>query len=546
MRPQSTDKQTQSVAIDFAVSVCHIKHIEVWEVTQAAIAKFVPSRHHILVVPDQDLTRFQSVTGDHIRVEPESQYIGEFEGTLRSALEGVGEPRRYGSYLQQFIKLAVLKQYSAEERLLIWDADTVPLQPLRFFDASGHVHYFAEHRAHAPMFEQIYRLLGSHKCVKRSFIAQSFPLFGLWAQSFFESIERTGAPWWTRLVETIPWHRGSALSEYELLGSYIAQNWGEKIIWNDSRWIRNGYQYVDGPQDSLSKGTMPNSAPFAAFEEYDRPCAVDSASSVDPKFESIVVINRRVDSGRVDEIVFGLNVTCFARGRLVYFGSLQGFESVRLSNKCIMTEYACTVLTPFPHERGVSESGDERAIIKFGMPGPSGANQKLFWFNPGVCVAPLSEKIVSEHPASGHLIGTNEADVIVRYWMELVDWQDSDEDMRKNCSRLLQVKVPAVAWQELNLDRYTVVVIDAPGIEQIALSTLLESCASREVEAPRAVVIRALFLSAETETKLKLCGFMQQFLSTENTATEPRTFVYVRPGYADLVKSTSQDSSLSK
>lgn len=119
--------------LDFIVSVCHPKHLPAWREAQARIPTYIASRDHLLVVPDDSLADFAAVTDKRIRVEPESIHVTSYADRLRDSLLKIDEERRYGSYVQQMIKLGAIRGRPAGERLLIWDADTVPLRELKFF-----------------------------------------------------------------------------------------------------------------------------------------------------------------------------------------------------------------------------------------------------------------------------------------------------------------------------------------------------------------------------------------------------------------------------
>ena len=85
--------------------------------------------------------------------------------------KGAGKEDRVGWYFQQLLKFAFAKSQYAKEYYLTWDADTIPLTPISFFD--GETPLFTkkiEH--HKPYFVTLNRILGFGKLVDFSFIAE--------------------------------------------------------------------------------------------------------------------------------------------------------------------------------------------------------------------------------------------------------------------------------------------------------------------------------------------------------------------------------------
>ena len=285
--------------LDFVVSVCHPKHLAAWREAQVRIPACIPAREHVVVVPDESVDEFARVTGDTISVEPESLHAAPYAERLRDELLRIGESRRYGSYVQQFIKIGALRGRPDGERLLIWDADTVPLRRLEFFGGDGPVRFYSEHRAHEPMFVQVERLLGLQKATKRSFIAQCFPIRSEWANAFFAALEDDGSSWYDRILASIPFDRGSGISEYELLGTFIAHRFPSQIEWIDDAWLRNGYAFARSNGEGVDLSSVPSRAHFVALEDYDRPEISRAPLSVDPLFEPTGSRNRRIGRGDI-------------------------------------------------------------------------------------------------------------------------------------------------------------------------------------------------------------------------------------------------------
>lgn len=79
---------------------------------------------------------------------------------------------RAGWYFQQFLKMGFALSPHAGEYYLIWDADTIPTSPIRFFDSDGRMLVARKTEYHKPYFETMQRLIGMSKSVNFSFIAE--------------------------------------------------------------------------------------------------------------------------------------------------------------------------------------------------------------------------------------------------------------------------------------------------------------------------------------------------------------------------------------
>lgn len=172
---------------------------------------------------------------------------------LKEILKGKIAPSskgRIGWYLQQFIKLSVLKGAREYENFVIWDADTVPLKKIDFFRSTGEVEFYSGAEAHLPYFDLTQKLLGLGKIAKFSFIAQCFPCKGIWANEFFNFIEsKFSESYENSLLNLIDFNESSGFSEYETLGSFVYHNYPKQIIVPGKKWERNGSALIGSPHN---------------------------------------------------------------------------------------------------------------------------------------------------------------------------------------------------------------------------------------------------------------------------------------------------------
>lgn len=258
--------------IDEIISLCCKQDAKTWAIAHRAIIKYIPAAKYTLVVPDSEFETFQRITHYKFNIQPESKYSKYVEAPLFKLLpQSKHSQSRW--YLQQFIKLEILNQLGTDKIAVLWDGDTVPLQPISFVSEDGLLNYFTGSENHTPYFETIHKLLGIDKQVPHSFISQSFPIKTQWFQELKQSIEsRSGKSWFEAILEAINFTHSNAFSEYETLGSFIAHKHCEEICFSDKPWLRLGNSLIGDVSlihTSTSQAKLAQYQ-YVSFEKWDR------------------------------------------------------------------------------------------------------------------------------------------------------------------------------------------------------------------------------------------------------------------------------------
>ena len=223
---------------DLVVSVAELGCIESWKLAGPQLIALVPALEYWLIVPDDQVQEFVRSSPAEYKIFPESVFIQDFAEKFNRF---AGGSTRRGWYLQQLIKLEALSRASHLDRILIWDADTIPLREISFFDSQGNCQYFFGSEYHLPYFENIDRLLGLDKTILGSFIAQNFPITGKQIESFFSYIEkRHEKKWWDAVIESIDFGELSGFSEYETLGTFVSSFDKKPLTMQPGVWSRDG------------------------------------------------------------------------------------------------------------------------------------------------------------------------------------------------------------------------------------------------------------------------------------------------------------------
>ena len=257
--------------VDLVFSVCASPDLDTWGVVSQHLQARIHASSFRVIVPDHEVDLFVAHTSPGIRVIPESRYVGDFRDELQKRLPASNQ-HRLGWYLQQMIKLVVLAELPANPTALVWDADTLPIHNLTFLTPTGQLRFFTSRENHAPYFAAIDRLLGMKKTVPFSFIAQCFPVQGLWVQEFIRVIEeKHQQPWRSAILNSIDFSQKSGFSEYETLGTFFSQRYPRQVEFAHPRWLRRGNSRLGGIHRIESPFLRPSVAwyRFIAFEGWD-------------------------------------------------------------------------------------------------------------------------------------------------------------------------------------------------------------------------------------------------------------------------------------
>ena len=204
------------------------------------ISQFSNNPPFTIVCPERDVTQFEAAFRNfrNVRVESENLLLSfdEFRDIAAnvSIIDGlsVESIARLSWYYQQALKIAFLfRSHTPSVNLVMWDADTIPLDHIEFFDRNGAIIYGSKVEFHRPYFVTLNSLFG---CLPKSYLAFTLQFF---ACSYPESLylikklreactqfECENEPSWVAriiLSSVIATHKtleGALFSEQELVG----------------------------------------------------------------------------------------------------------------------------------------------------------------------------------------------------------------------------------------------------------------------------------------------------------------------------------------
>jgi hypothetical protein len=217
--------------------------------TVSALEKHANPAVIYVVVPGGQLEAFRAVLTDRILLVPEEDVLPEWPlARVKSMLPK--QPARAGWYLQQFLKLGFGK-YTGVARYVIWDADTVMLQP-PVLERIGRVVMNTAKEYHQPYFDTFRRLFGVAATLPRSMISQYMLIDSAICLQMEQEIcaRGLGEDWIDVLLRGLHGTSISEFSEYETYANYLAHINPSGIELQTSKWFRYGSEIFPDPESA--------------------------------------------------------------------------------------------------------------------------------------------------------------------------------------------------------------------------------------------------------------------------------------------------------
>ena len=129
--------------------------------------------------------------------------------------------KNYGWYFQQFLKIGFALSKYANEEYLVWDADTVPLNPIELKKNDKYL-FFPKWEHHAPYFSCIDKLFDAPKKADYSFISEHMFFNVKIVQEMVRVIHERNASfeWYEVILSAVDSNVSNGFSEFETYGTY--------------------------------------------------------------------------------------------------------------------------------------------------------------------------------------------------------------------------------------------------------------------------------------------------------------------------------------
>ena len=180
---------------------------------------------------------------------------------------------RAGWYFKQLAIFAYAARPEAADHYLVWDADTLPLREMSFFDSDGRVVFDVAPDLHAPYFETMKTMIGIERQVDYSFISDHMMLEKEIALALIDRIIGSEVPSGEALarralasISDRALVGGSGFSEYETYGSFVAANFPGRFVARKSSRTRMGSSFFGLPPSVSGLFALSREYAWANFE----------------------------------------------------------------------------------------------------------------------------------------------------------------------------------------------------------------------------------------------------------------------------------------
>jgi hypothetical protein len=269
---------------DFDLVILTIERdIPMLSVGLSYIRRFLSPRNVVFIAPRQcaEALRRESLLfeGDRL-IDEDEVSSGLTLGFVRDILKARGvDPSRAGWYLKQIAIFAYAMRPDVGERYLVWDADTVPLREMTFFDAEGRTLLDRKTEYHEPYFATLRRLAGIERQVDHSFIAEHMMFDTDIARALAETAMRgegyTGPAFARCVLDSVADGDlgASGFSEYETYGNFAMARFPERVAIRRLPSSRYGAVFFERPPKAAQLFALSGKYAWASFEAKSYPRA---------------------------------------------------------------------------------------------------------------------------------------------------------------------------------------------------------------------------------------------------------------------------------
>ena len=231
--------------------------------------EFFGAEHIVVASPKQDVKAIQFGLRGEAEVIDEgaltkNMKVFEFKSSTVPFF-----PKAFGWYYQQILKMNYARMTTAAN-YLVWDADTIPLKSIPFFDIEGRVYFTTAEEYHTPYFHTYEQLLGEKPPHTKSFISQHMVVNTAVMRNILrdiESIHQVG-DWTEELLHVLcnsPYSK-NLFSEYETYANYFASRFPDRMTIRSLQWSREENTRTWGVSHKRVKCAQCSGDAFLAME----------------------------------------------------------------------------------------------------------------------------------------------------------------------------------------------------------------------------------------------------------------------------------------
>jgi hypothetical protein len=251
------------------VTACRLKDLHILKLAARNLPQMVPFKKLHVLTARRNFPAFAKVLGPDVTLIDEDAFVPGLTLARLRTLAEPGFPQGAGWYFQQFLKFGFAFQTTSDDHYLIWDADTVPLRPLEFFDGEGRMLFTTATEHHKPYFETYQNLFRHDPRRDFSFISQHIIVRKSILREMLHTIE-TNFPgpenWAWKIMRHLAGRGTNRFSEYETLGHYVKNIHPATAIFRQLPWLREGSVQVSTHPSATHLARLANDYAFVSFE----------------------------------------------------------------------------------------------------------------------------------------------------------------------------------------------------------------------------------------------------------------------------------------
>jgi hypothetical protein len=252
------------------VTTCTLRDLPTFRFVAERIHATLPVKTVHIFVPSNAVEEFEQAVGEKVVVHDENRTVpGMTYGDLAKYDHPVF-PRMTGWFFQQFLKFSHAFEEMEDDYYLIWDADTVPLRPIDFFDDQGRMLVVPAEEHHTPYFDTYRSLLGEEPNRAFSFISQHLIIQKSVLREMLAKItERAGmseSEWAWAVIRGLAGKGYNLFSEYETYGHYLKNHYPGRMAVRQLPWLREGTEHFGFPPSKAVLEQLAQDYAYVSFE----------------------------------------------------------------------------------------------------------------------------------------------------------------------------------------------------------------------------------------------------------------------------------------
>jgi Family of unknown function (DUF6492) len=251
------------------VCACRAKDLPVLKLTAENLRRFVPFKSLRVYTLGSNFREFAAALGPDVVMMDEDKAIDGMTLEHLRRFPETGFPQGAGWYFQQFLKLSFAFTETENDYYLVWDADTIPLRPLQFFDDQGRMLFTKSTEHHLPYFETYKNLFGQDPHYEFSFISQHAIVRKSLLREMVQAIEKNipgNEIWPWKIMRHLGGNQPNRFSEYETWGYYVKNFHPEAAVYRELPWSREGNRLLPARPSAADLKKLGESHAFVAFE----------------------------------------------------------------------------------------------------------------------------------------------------------------------------------------------------------------------------------------------------------------------------------------